>query len=37
MKRVNWTAVGFVVWTVVFVEAFVVIFSPAIRLWLANH
>jgi hypothetical protein len=37
MKRVNWIAVGFVVWTIAFVELFVLIFLPTIRLWLVNR
>jgi hypothetical protein len=36
MNRVNWTLVGVAVWTFLFVEVAVLVFMPAIRLWLAS-
>jgi hypothetical protein len=36
-RRVNWTAIGYVVWTVLFIEGAILVFMPAIKLWLANH
>jgi hypothetical protein len=28
---------GYIVWTIAFVELFVLIFAPALRTWLAHH
>jgi hypothetical protein len=35
-RWLNWTAIGYVVWTVVFVEGAILVFLPSIKLLLAG-
>jgi hypothetical protein len=37
VNRVNWVKVGYAVWTIAFIELFVIIFWPSIRLWVESR
>jgi hypothetical protein len=37
VNRVNWVKVGYAMWTIAFIELWVIVFWPSIRLWAASH
>jgi hypothetical protein len=37
VNRVNWVKVGYAMWTIAFIESWVIVFWPSIRLWAASH